>query len=164
MSDPLESPELPGNELSFFLQTRYLCVIEWLHRPFLYCLLHAQPSPARALNLPPLVPLAQRNIDISCALIRLVAVHHRHGGIWGLTRRSFVCSLLLIAAARYNVRDRDLGTQVALSSEQRIHLPSDWHKFVRMSINTIQRWETCGAKDLQWMGRILQGLVEMIDL
>ncbi|OTA68009.1 hypothetical protein K449DRAFT_324441 [Hypoxylon sp. EC38] len=149
MSDPLESPELPGNELSFFLQTRYLCVIEWLHRPFLYCLLHAHPSPARALNLPPSIPLAQRNIYISCALIRLIAVHHRHGGIWGLIRRSFVCSLLLIAAARYN---------------QHIHLPSDWHKFVRMSINTIQRWETCGAKDLRWMGRILQGLVEMIDL
>ncbi|KAI1414455.1 hypothetical protein F5Y13DRAFT_178751 [Hypoxylon sp. FL1857] len=162
MSESLDIPELPGNELSFFLQTRYVCVIEWLHRPFLYYILHPNSSQTQAWNQLPSASLAQQSIDGSCLLIQLVAAHHRHGGIWGLIRRSFICALLLIAVARYNLRNGDLENQIPPPDAHCIRLPPDWRRFPQMTLTTIERWEGCGAKDLQLMRKTLEGLIELV--
>ncbi|KAI0835170.1 hypothetical protein F5Y06DRAFT_276874 [Hypoxylon sp. FL0890] len=91
VSDPLDIPELRGNELSFFLQTRYLCVIEWLHSSFLYCIVHLDSSRAQISSQLSLAHLAQRSLDVSCTSIKLIAMHHRHGGIRSAPSYALYC-------------------------------------------------------------------------
>ncbi|KAI0376031.1 hypothetical protein F5Y04DRAFT_274053 [Hypomontagnella monticulosa] len=163
MEEPLGIPEPPGNELSFFLQTRYLCVIEWLHRPFLYCIIYSN-SLAQTSDYEPLIRLAQRGIEASCALIRIIAAHHRHGGIWSLARRSFGCSLLLIASARYNLQNDNPGNQASFSMRRYVRLPPGWRILVQITLATIRIWEGSGARDLQWMRKTLERLMELVKM
>lgn len=134
--------EHPRNEFCFFLKTRYLNCLEWIHRPFLYYICH-QPDDAHASHL---VPLAQHCVNICTAIIPLISKHHRHGGIWGLMRRSFGCALLLVAA---NEKRALLGGD----------LPNSWRDMVRLSIETIDKWQS-GTSDLH---RMAQSLKDILD-
>ena len=156
-------------------------MIEWLHRPFLYCVLHhhhsSQRHPPSSLptDVPPTIAiatrkLAQRGVDASAALIRLVAAHHRHGGIWGLVRRSFGCALLLVAVATTHHHhqhqhregdddDDDDGVEVFTC----VRPPHDWARLARLAAATARRWEGPGTRDLAWMRRTLEGLVDAAE-
>lgn len=134
---------MPRNELSFFLKTRYLGCLEWIHRPFLFYLCH---RPNDNPYIPRVLPLAQAAVDLCSLLIPLITRHHRHGGIWGLLRKSFTCSLLLVAASK----TAHHGT---------LRLPDHWSSLVRLSIMTIEKWDS-GSRDLRWMKEILETLLE----
>ncbi|KAI1372746.1 hypothetical protein F4677DRAFT_456315 [Hypoxylon crocopeplum] len=159
-SNSLDCPGRPGNELSFFLQTRYLCVIELLYRPLLYCALHYHPSRTR-VHYTDLFPLAQQSINASCILIRLVATHHCHGGTWILTRRSFGCSLLLVAVARYKFHKGGPENRLSPLGGHCFQLPPDWLGVLRMTLASLRRWEGSGARDVQWMRETLERLIDI---
>jgi len=155
--NPLATPtgqpvDIPSNELSFFLMTRYVGVMEWIHRPFLYLVLHTTdenslPAQSRVL--------AQKTLELSATLIRLVAAQHRHGGIWGLIRRSFGAATLLISAARSIGILRNAALYPTLS------LPRDWVELVELSLETIRSWEGGGggANGLKRMVGILEAML-----
>lgn len=132
---------MPSNEFAFFLQTRYLGCLQWIHTPFLYYI------STRADEVDPylqkVAPLAQTCVDVSATLIGKIACHHRHGGIWALLRRSFGCAMLLVVTAKMNRPDL-------------VHLPEEWEELLRLSISTIQVWgRDAGAGDLEWMQNFL---------
>ena len=148
-------PVMPApNELSFFLMTRYVGVLEWIHRPFLYVVLH---TGAGVPILPQVWCLAQRALDASAALIRLVAAQHRHGGIWGLARRSFGASVALLAAVRA------FGSPGCAPRRPRLELPGDYAGLVRLSLVTIKLWGGEGAADLKRMYGILEGMLQEVQ-
>lgn len=143
----------PSNELSLFLQTRYVGVLEWIYRPSLYIILDGCDVTKYGSEL---ALMALKAVDCGVALILLVATHHRHGGIWGLVRRSFGAALLLIAVAVHNHR---LSRQ---KEPNAVHLDisSDWVQIVELSMMTIRRWGGSDAPDLVRMVNILKTLLE----
>ncbi|KAF5013642.1 hypothetical protein FDECE_369 [Fusarium decemcellulare] len=151
---PGDSIQLPSNEFSFFLLTRYVGVMEWIHRPFLYMLLHGDGETSY------LFPLAQRAVDSAAALVRLVAAQHRHGGIWGLVRRSFGAALVLTAAACHA---EGIHSSVVAASSAMITLPVDWRDLVKLSLTTIRRWESNGITDFARMYCIIQQIQEVVS-
>ncbi|KAM5360519.1 hypothetical protein ACJZ2D_013695 [Fusarium nematophilum] len=140
----------PSNELSLFLQTRYAGVMEWIHRPLLYIVLNGKDKN------PQLVSLAQKAVDSAAVLIRLVAAQNRHGGIWGLVRRSFGAALLLIGASC-------LGSKSDEPPDPgMVELPDDWEGLVRLSLATIRRWESSGTTDFRRMHDILHDAMRAV--
>lgn len=132
---------MPPNELAFFLQTRYLGCLLWMHTPFLYYF--STRSDESDSCLARVAPLAQKCVDVCTALIPNIASHHRHGGIWALLRRSFGCSVLLVVAAKTNRPDL-------------LCAPQDWEELLRLSVRTIHTWgKEAKAADLEWMGNLL---------
>lgn len=132
--------EMPSNELAFFLKTRYLGCLEWISRPFLF---YVTSQPSTDPETMKLIPLAQQCIDTCMSLIEIISCHHRHGGIWGLLRKSFGAAVLLMMGAKRRTI---------------LHLPNDWSKWVNLSISTIHVWET-GAPDLKWMRQTLERIL-----
>lgn len=142
----------PSNELSFLLMTRYVGVMEWIHRPSLYVVIHASDGEP---PLPQVLSLAQRGVVALATLIRLVAAQHRHGGIWGLVRRSFGAAMLLAATTRFNGVPRE-------AHHQRLTLPEDWVTLVRLSLATLQLWRKKDAGDLKRMHGILEDILQEV--
>ena len=131
--------EMPSNELAFFLKTRFLVCLEWISRPFLF---YATSQPATDPVITKILPLAQQCLDACMSLIEIISCHHRHGGIWGLLRKSFSAAVLLMVG----------GKRSAI-----LKLPKDWPTWVSLSITTINVWES-GASDLVWMRQTLERL------
>ncbi|KAH8881162.1 hypothetical protein GQ53DRAFT_754622 [Thozetella sp. PMI_491] len=141
LPEQLQFPDhdMPANELAFLLQTRYLCSLQWIYMPFLYYIsIRATDSD---LYLPKVAPLAQACVDSSANLIPIIARHHRHGGVWGLLRKSFSCAITLVVARKVEM----LGL---------LTLPANWEELVQLSTETIQKW---GAE------ATVGGLMQMVD-
>ncbi|KAI2629210.1 hypothetical protein GGS26DRAFT_117332 [Hypomontagnella submonticulosa] len=123
----------------------------WLHRPF-YIARFIATLQHKTTSCQLLIRLAQRGIGTSCALIRMIAAHHRHKGIWSLARPSFGYSLLLIASASYNLQNGNTGNQTSFSMRQYIQVPPDWHTLTRITLATIHIWDGSGANDSRAVG------------
>ena len=159
---------MPHNELAFFLKTRYICCLEWISRPFLFYALQAGP----AIPSHPMLPadgattgmassvffLAYKHLDEGVRLVDIVSRHHRHGGIWGLIRRSFGTALVLLAVAA-SAADKRQTAPSSGAVPGPLRAPDDWPASVRLAIATIRHWEN-NVTDLQWMRRTLEHLLE----
>ncbi|KAI1206893.1 uncharacterized protein F4807DRAFT_437607 [Annulohypoxylon truncatum] len=145
-------PNVADSMLAILLQVNYLSVIELLHRPFIYCILE-RGEYLDATDHPLMFPLARQYLDANNALIKLIAgTYLHHESTWTLVRRSFGCSLILLAAVRYNFCIDDF-----------LELPEDWRTVVSMSMGTIKRWERPGAEEFPWMRRTLEHLLEVVE-
>lgn len=144
----------PDNELAFFLQTRSTGVLEWIYRPSLYLVLHNKDSLDHA-NSSRVRHYAGRAVDACVALIRLVALHHRHGGIWGLVRRSFGAALMIAAVA---VRHARIADTICDPEHRDMTLapPSDWVEMIELSLATIRYWSRPDTSDLIKMVNVLE--------
>ncbi|CAI4212826.1 unnamed protein product [Parascedosporium putredinis] len=93
---PARPPTTP-NELAHFIHHRALACREWIHRPFLYYVLHRAPDdPYMALAL----PLARECLDM-CVRGQFAAyAFRRHHGTWFVARTTAIRALLLLAAAK----------------------------------------------------------------
>ncbi|RYP91458.1 hypothetical protein DL770_002397 [Monosporascus sp. CRB-9-2] len=115
--DPLQPPE---NELSFYLQHRFLHWRENALRPLLYIALHHPSHPPREV-----LEASQESMRIASQIILTSAQHHRHGGIWFVLRRAFTCALLILAVVlRYGEAEA----------------PQNWPVMVSTALKTLERW------------------------
>lgn len=131
--------EVPDTEYSLFLKTRYLTCWEWIHRPFLYLMLHQQDILPGDQEARVFLPLAKECLHTCAELITLVTKHHRHGGVWGLLRKCFGSALMLIAAAH---------SEALELQAQKVHA------LVQLTRDTIVRWNI-DSKDLVAMAQSL---------
>lgn len=148
-----QSIPAPDNELSFLLQTRFAGVSEWIYRPSLYIVLH---SPRGTVHGSHILATASKAVEASATVVRLVSTHHRHGGIWGLLRRSFGASLVLMMVAMHSHGESQFG----LMSETQP--PSDWVQLVELCMMTIRRWASPGSTDLARMEEMLRKLLDSV--
>uniref|UniRef100_A0A0B7KLZ6 Zn(2)-C6 fungal-type domain-containing protein n=2 Tax=Bionectria ochroleuca TaxID=29856 RepID=A0A0B7KLZ6_BIOOC len=132
----------PDNELSLFLKGRFQGWRELIRRPFLYYALHhssGEPTDPRV------IALATESLHICASLIHHFFPQSRHGGTWFIARRTFTCSLLMLAAVFANRKD--------------VQPPDDWPATLQVAINFLERWET-EACDIARMRAILCKIVD----
>ncbi|CAG9983799.1 unnamed protein product [Clonostachys byssicola] len=132
----------PDNELSLFLKGRFQGWRELIRRPFLYYALHhssVEPADSRVLTL------ATESLHICASLIHHYFPQSRHGGTWFIARRTFTCSILILAAVFADRKD--------------VQPPDDWLATLQVAINFLKRWET-EACDIARMRAILCKLVD----
>jgi len=130
--------DTPNDELAYHIRIRALSFREWIHRPFLYYIVHHSLEDRYYTQV---MPLAMRCLELSTNLILESQSHHRHHGTWNTARTSLTRALLLLAAAR----------------SRRIELPSRWREAIDMSVMRLQRWGE-EASDLQRGATVLEGV------
>ncbi|KAF5543892.1 heterokaryon incompatibility protein [Fusarium mexicanum] len=96
-----------NNELAQFLKNRELSCREWIHRPFLFYVLHKSPEDEHYGRA---IPLAQRCLELCVEHLFRTYGHNRHHGTWYIARSCVTKALILLAAAKSG----------------RISLPSGW--------------------------------------
>ncbi|CAH0045643.1 unnamed protein product [Clonostachys solani] len=132
----------PDNELSLFLKGRFQGWRELIRRPFFYYALHhsfGEPADPRVITL------ATEGLHICASLIHHYFPQSRHGGTWFIARRTFTCSLLILASVFANRKD--------------VQPPEDWPATLQVAIDFLKRWET-EASDIARMRAILCKLVD----
>ncbi|KAL1846988.1 hypothetical protein VTK73DRAFT_165 [Phialemonium thermophilum] len=135
----LNNTALSNNELAFFVQNRALSCREWIHRPFVYYVVH---QPAYDPYVAQAMPLAKVGLQLCCDLLLQSHPHHRHHGTWLATRSSATRALILIAAAR----------------SRKIALPDRWREAVEVALSMLRRWSS-EAPDLEWAASVCDGLL-----
>lgn len=128
----------PTDELTYMLMARYFDMQELICRPFLYIVVHAEPSQQHS---PSTQSYAQRCIDLHMKLLHQYTVKHRHHGSWYGGRARFINSLILLAAVH----------------SHRISVPEDWEETFDGALNFLAYWEG-EAPDLGAARRILISL------
>lgn len=132
-------------ELAYHLQARALEIKERIYRPFLYRLIHAEISFApeeRSIH----ESLVTKHAITCSQLIQQWNVQHRHHGTWLMSRQSFACALLLLAARRAGI--------LAMSAEQ-------FEQSVQSSIATLRFWER-EAPDLKAARQMLEDIHQQL--
>jgi hypothetical protein len=128
------------NELAAYIHTRAFSFREWIHRPFLYYVIH---QPADDPYLPVALPLAQTGLDLCFEGQKLPYSYHRHHGTWPIGRAMLTRALMILAAARSG----------------RLVLPGNWMEAVDVTTKTLRWWEG-EAPDFRPAADILEGLAE----
>ncbi|KAJ4271437.1 hypothetical protein NW762_000139 [Fusarium torreyae] len=132
-----ESDKLPDQEFAAALQGRASLWREYTLRPIFYYVLHHQsnePIPPQAHTL------AIKELEICATVVHRLAFHRRHGGIWLISRKIFLCACLILVAAL---------------NPDRVQPPEQWHIVVEIAIQALERWAP-GAIDVQRMADILR--------
>ncbi|KAF5966216.1 oleate-activated transcription factor 1 [Fusarium bulbicola] len=132
-----------NNELAQFLKNRELSCREWIHRPFLFYVLHKSPEDEHYGRA---IPLAQRCLELCVEHLFRTYGHNRHHGTWYISRSCVTKALILLAAAKSG----------------RIPLPSGWKEALEIARWTLNRWSG-EAQDLGWAQRMLDGIVGEVD-
>ncbi|KAF5007838.1 hypothetical protein FDECE_5864 [Fusarium decemcellulare] len=126
---------LPDEEFAAALQGRASLWREYTLRPILYYVLH---HPDEAI-MPEAQALVTREISICATVVHRLAFHRRHGGTWLISRKSFMCACIIIAAAL---------------NPHRVQPPEEWHTLINIAIQTLGRWAD-EASDIRRMADIL---------
>ncbi|KAI5928351.1 vegetative cell wall protein gp1 [Camillea tinctor] len=135
----LHNREVSNNELAYFVNYRVQSSREWIHRPFLYYVIHQPPDdPNRAR----VQPLADTCLELCVELVFYAVVHHRHHGSWYVARKAATCTLLLLAAARSG----------------KFSMPERWREAVDVATRTVHHWSG-EAVDLERSAAVLEDLV-----
>ncbi|KAF4967301.1 hypothetical protein FSARC_5131 [Fusarium sarcochroum] len=132
-----ESDKLPEEEFAAALQGRASLWREYTLRPIFYYVLHQQsdePIPPQAHAL------ALKELEVCINMVHRLAFHRRHGGIWLISRKIFLCACLILAAAL---------------NPHRVQPPEQWHIVVEIAIQTLERW-ALDALDVRRMADILR--------
>ncbi|KAH8675204.1 hypothetical protein BGZ61DRAFT_360721 [Ilyonectria robusta] len=128
-----------NHELAHFVKARALLYQEWIHRPFLYYVIHQDVDDP---NISQAMPLAEKCLNLCVQWQLFVHPFHRHHGTWYIARNSITRASLLIAAAR----------------SKKLHLPDGWRNIVDSALQVVQYWED-EAPDLNKAAGILRNLI-----
>ncbi|KAH7381168.1 vegetative cell wall protein gp1 [Phaeosphaeria sp. MPI-PUGE-AT-0046c] len=93
------------HELAHFVQSRSIMCREWIHRPFLYYVIH---QPREGPHMEQALPLAEKCIQHCVDLIFRIPKHRQHG-LWFVCRATITRALLVVAAIRsqrFSLSDR----------------------------------------------------------
>ncbi|KAF6836705.1 vegetative cell wall protein gp1 [Colletotrichum plurivorum] len=134
--------ERSGDELVHFIQNRATSCREWIHRPFVYYVIHQPPDDPW---MPRVMPLADKCLEVSVELLLDVNSHHRHHGTWFMARAAMSRALLLLAAVK----------------SARFRMPDRWRQAVESATCALQRWYG-EAPDLRRAASVLEELVGQI--
>ncbi|KAL0932441.1 fungal specific transcription factor domain-containing protein [Colletotrichum truncatum] len=137
-----QNHELSNNELVHYIQNRAISCREWIHRPFVYYVIH-QPSDDPWISRA--MPLAEKCLEISVELLLDANPHHRHHGTWFMARAAMTRALLLLAAVKSG----------------KFRLPDRWKQAVDSATWALQRWYG-EAPDLRRAASVLEDLVGRI--
>lgn len=138
-----QNREPSNNELVHFIQNRATSCREWIHRPFLYYVVH---QPADDPWIPRVMPLAEKCLELSLELLLDANPHHRHHGTWFMARAAMTRALLLLAAVKSGRFSR---------------LPERWKQGVDAATWALQRWYG-EAPDLRKAASVLEDLVGQV--
>ncbi|OIW31477.1 hypothetical protein CONLIGDRAFT_659864 [Coniochaeta ligniaria NRRL 30616] len=130
--------EMAPNEMATYIHTRANSFREWIHRPFLYYVIH---QPADDPYLPVALPLAQRCLDLCVEGQKLPYAYHRHHGTWLIGRAMTTRAMMILAAARSG----------------RLQLPGDWMEAVEVAVKTLRWWEG-EAPDFRLVAEVLESV------
>lgn len=134
---PSVDPEIaPSNQLSFFVQGRFLGGREAILRPFLYYVLHYN---GRSVSQP-VLSRANEYVNLARGLIIHLRKHKRHGGIWYALRE--IWSLAMIILTVVHVKIDGLPS------------PADWPELVTVSLQMLRTW-SFEAADIRQIYNIL---------
>ncbi|KAF9893075.1 hypothetical protein FE257_012486 [Aspergillus nanangensis] len=128
-----------NHELAHHIRARETSFREWIHRPFLYYVVHQpldDPFVAEA------IPLARECLAL-CVKQQLMIPPHLHHGTWFQARNSMTRALLLIAAAKCG----------------KIELPGNWKQGLDHAFQTLRYWAR-NAPDLEKAADALQELMD----
>lgn len=120
---PSVDPEiLASNQLSFFVQGRFLGGREAILRPFLYYVLHHNSGSVSQ----PVLSRANEYVHLARGLIVHLRKHKRHGGIWYALRGIWSMAMIILAVVHVQID--------GLSS------PADWPGLVKVSLQMLRAW------------------------
>ncbi|KAJ2902733.1 hypothetical protein MKZ38_000159 [Zalerion maritima] len=138
----LDNDKLSNDELAHYVYNRALTCREWIHRPFLYYIIH---QPAEDSNFAQALPLARKCLELCVEHLFRSAAHHRHHGTWYIARSSMSRALLLLGASR----------------SAKIQLPESSRDAVDKARCTLELW--CEeAPDLQWALEVLNNIYAQV--
>ncbi|KAK7424101.1 hypothetical protein QQX98_000711 [Neonectria punicea] len=129
-----------NNELAHYVRARAFTYQEWIHRPFLYYVVHQpkdDPYIAQAM------PLAEKCLDLTVQCQAMVHPFHRHHGTWFIARNSMARASILLAAAM----------------SKKVKMPEGWRGVVESALLVVQYWQD-EAPDLRKAGEIVRDLLE----
>lgn len=121
--------KLANDEIAYLVRNRELHIREWIHRPFLYYIIHQPPGDpyyTQALDL------AQICLELCVEHLLQTSQHHRHHGTWYVARAAMARGLLIFAAAKSG----------------KIRLPERSGEALAMARRTLEKWST-EAPDLK---------------
>lgn len=123
------------DELTHMFMGRYLQTQELICRPFLYIVIHSDPSYHHsALTL----SYARRCVDLHIKLLQHSSIKHRHHGSWFACRQRFMNALVLLAAVR----------------KWPASVPDNWADHLQLALNMLAYFED-EAPDLSIARHIL---------
>ncbi|KAF4449338.1 vegetative cell wall gp1 [Fusarium albosuccineum] len=134
---------LSNSELAQYARNRAIGCREWIHRPFLYYVIHQPPS---APYYEQAMPLARRCLELSVELLSRTYGHHRHHGTWYVGRACLTKALMFIAAEKSG----------------KIQLPDGWKDALEIARWTLHRWSG-EAPDLRWAEAILENVLSNVE-
>ncbi|KAJ4263517.1 hypothetical protein NW762_006336 [Fusarium torreyae] len=132
-----------NNELAQFVKNRAIAFREWIHRPFLFYILHQPPNDPHYEQA---MPLAQKCLELCVKHLFRTYGHHRHHGTWYIARACVTRALILLACAK----------------SCRIPMPRGWKDALEIARWTIHRW-SAEAPDLQWAETVLKSILGSLD-
>ncbi|KAK6210047.1 vegetative cell wall protein gp1 [Colletotrichum tabaci] len=138
-----QNRDLSNNELVHFIQNRATSCREWIHRPFVYYVVHQPPDDPW---MPRVMPLAEKCLELSVELLLDVNLHHRHHGTWFMARAAMTRALLVLAAVK---------------SGRFTQLPERWKQAVETATLALQRWYG-EAPDLLRAASVLEGVIGQV--
>ncbi|KAF4936621.1 1-aminocyclopropane-1-carboxylate oxidase [Colletotrichum fructicola] len=137
-----QNREHSSNELVHYIQNRAESCREWIHRPFVYYVIHQPPEDPW---IPRVLPLAEKGLEIAVELLLDANPHHRHHGTWFMARAAMTRALLVLAAVKSG----------------RFRLPDRWKHAVDSATWALQRWYG-EAPDLRKAASVLEELMGQI--
>ncbi|KAM5345649.1 hypothetical protein ACJ41O_011510 [Fusarium nematophilum] len=140
--DPKDE-NLSNNELAQFVKNRALTAREWIHRPFLFYVIHQPPEDPYYESA---MPLARRCLELCVKHLFRTYGHHRHHGTWYIGRACMTRSLVLLAAEKSG----------------RVDMPEGWRDALEIARWTMRRWSG-EAPDLHWALAVLDGVVRSVE-
>ncbi|KAM0549946.1 hypothetical protein ACHAPJ_009193 [Fusarium lateritium] len=132
-----------NNELAQFVKNRAIAFREWIHRPFLFYILHQPPNDPHYEQA---MPLAQKCLELCVKHLFRTYGHHRHHGTWYVARACVTRAFILLACAK----------------SYRIPMPRGWKDALEIARWTIHRW-AAEAPDLQWAETVLESILGSLD-
>lgn len=124
------------------MHNRALACKEWIHRPFLYYVLHKAPEDP---DLPLALPLAERCIELCIEHQLRCFPHHRHHGTWLVARTSLSRALLILAAMKSG----------------KVTIPDMAREALEHARWTVSLW-SAEAPDLKWGLAVLDDLMHSL--
>lgn len=117
----------PDDQLSFFLQGRFLGGREAILRPFFYYILHHNGGPASQTVL----VRANEYVELTRGLIIHLRKHMRHGGIWYALRGIWGLAMIVLTIVHAKIDS--------------LPPPADWWELIRISLEMLRNWSVEAA-------------------
>ncbi|KAF4442232.1 vegetative cell wall protein gp1 [Fusarium austroafricanum] len=131
------------NELAQLIKGREIGCREWIHRPFLFYVLHVTADDD---DYHQAMPLAQKCLDLCVEHLSRTHGHHRHHGTWYVARACVTRALLLAISIRCG----------------RIPRPTGWKYALENALRTINLW-SAEAPDLARAFTVLESVLSGIE-